>query len=45
MVRTFIIATTSAATLFSSAAFTQEPSQRAASTPDFSGIRHRGRVR
>jgi len=38
MVRTFIIVAISAATLFSSAAFTQEPSQGTASIPDFSGI-------
>jgi hypothetical protein len=40
MMRTLIIATTSvsAAILFSSAAFTQEPSQDTASIPDFSGI-------
>ena len=38
MVRTFIIATTSAATLFSSAAFTQEPNQGAALIPDLSGV-------
>jgi hypothetical protein len=38
MVRTFIIATISAATLFSSEARSQEPSQGAASIPDFSGI-------
>jgi hypothetical protein len=38
MVRTFIIATTSAATLFSSAAFTQDPSRGTASIPDFSGL-------
>jgi hypothetical protein len=38
MMRTFIIATTAAAALFSSSAFTQEPSQGAASIPDFSGI-------
>jgi hypothetical protein len=36
--RTLVIAATSAATLFSSAAFAQEPSQSRASTPDFSGI-------
>jgi hypothetical protein len=36
--RTVIIATTAAATLFSSAAFTQEPNQGTTSTPDFSGI-------
>ena len=36
--RTFIIVTTAAATLFSSAAFTQEPSQGTTSIPDFSGI-------
>jgi hypothetical protein len=36
--RTFIIATTAAATLFSSAAFTQEPSQGTTSVPDFSRV-------
>ena len=36
--RTFIIASTAAATLFASAAFTQEASQGIASIPDFSGI-------
>ena len=35
--RTFIWATAAAATLFPSAAFTQEPSQGATSIPDFSG--------
>ena len=35
--RTFILAITAAATL-SSAALTQEPSQRTASIPDFSGL-------
>jgi hypothetical protein len=38
MMRTFIIVTISAATLFSSEAFTQEPSQGTASIPDFSGV-------
>jgi hypothetical protein len=38
MMRTLIIATTSAAILFSSAAFTQESRQGTASIPDFSGI-------
>jgi hypothetical protein len=38
MVRTFIIATTAVATLFSSAAFTQGPGQGTASIPDFSGV-------
>src|SRR5260370_37823420 len=36
--RTFIIATTAAAAIFSSSAFTQERSQGTASIPDFSGI-------
>src|SRR3984885_13640438 len=36
--RTFIIATTAAVALFSSSAFTQPPSQGAASIPDFSGV-------
>ena len=36
--RPFIIATTAAATLFSSAAFTQEPSQGTTSVPDFSRV-------
>jgi hypothetical protein len=36
--RTFIIAATAVAALFSSAAFTQEPRQGTASIPDFSGI-------
>jgi hypothetical protein len=36
--RTFIIATTAAAALFSFAAFAQERSQSSASLPDFSGI-------
>src|SRR5258708_32566100 len=36
--RTFIIATTAAASLFSSSAFTQERSQGTASIPDFSGV-------
>ena len=35
--RTLIIVTTSAATLFSSAVFAQQPSQSTASIPDFSG--------
>ena len=38
MMRTFILATTTAATLFSATAFTQEPSQRTALIPDFSGL-------
>jgi hypothetical protein len=38
MVRTFIISTAAIATLFSSAALTQQPGQGAASIPDFSGI-------
>ena len=38
MVRTFIIATISVATLFSSAVFTQEPSKGRGLIPDFSGI-------
>jgi hypothetical protein len=36
--RTFLIATTSAAALFASSAFTQERSQGTESLPDFSGI-------
>jgi hypothetical protein len=36
--RTFIIATTAAAGLFASSAFTQERSQDTASIPDFSGV-------
>jgi hypothetical protein len=36
--RKIIISTTTAVTLFSSAAFTQQPSQGTASIPDFSGI-------
>jgi hypothetical protein len=36
--RTWIIATTAAAALFSSAALAQKPSQGTASIPDFSGI-------
>ena len=36
--RTFILATTAAATLFASVAFTQESRQGTASIPDFSGI-------
>src|SRR5260370_18437025 len=36
--RTFIIATTAAASLFSLSAFTQERSQGTASIPDFSGV-------
>jgi hypothetical protein len=36
--RTLIIVTTSAATLFSSAVFAQQPSQSTASIPDFSGF-------
>ena len=36
--RTFIIATIPAATLFSSLAFTQQASQGTGSIPDFSGI-------
>ena len=36
--RKFILATTSAATLFSSAALTQEPNQPTAAIPDFSGL-------
>ena len=36
--RAFIIASTAGATLFSSAALTQEPSQGRAPIPDFSGI-------
>ncbi len=38
MMRTFIIATTAAAGLFASSAFTQERSQGTASIPDFSGV-------
>jgi hypothetical protein len=38
MMRTFIIVTISAVTLFSSEAFTQDPSQGTASIPDFSGV-------
>ena len=38
MVRTFIIATIPAATLFSSVAFAQQPSQGTGFIPDFSGI-------
>jgi hypothetical protein len=38
MVRTFIVATISAATLFSSGAFTQQPNQGTVFIPDFSGI-------
>src|SRR6202790_4907416 len=38
MMRTFIIVTISAVTLFSSEAFTQDPSQGTASVPDFSGV-------
>jgi hypothetical protein len=38
MMRTLIIAATSAATLFSSAAFTQESRQGTASIPNFSGV-------
>jgi hypothetical protein len=38
MMRTLIIATTSAAILSSSAAFTQESRQDTASIPDFSGV-------
>ena len=38
MMRTFILATTSAATLFSSAALTQEPNQPTPAIPDFSGL-------
>jgi hypothetical protein len=37
-VRTFIITSTAAATLFASAAFTQDARRGIASTPDFSGI-------
>ena len=36
--RTWIIAATAAAALFSSAAFAQKPSHGTASTPDFSGV-------
>jgi hypothetical protein len=36
--RTFLVITTAAAAVISSAAFTQEPSQAPASIPDFSGI-------
>src|ERR1700693_361535 len=38
MMRRFIIAAASAATLFSLAAFAQEPSQGTTSIPDFSGV-------
>jgi hypothetical protein len=38
IMRTWIIATTAAAALFSSAAFAQKPSQDRASIPDFSGV-------
>ena len=36
--RTLVIATSAAAALFSSPAFTQQPSQATVSIPDFSGI-------
>src|ERR1700733_5505714 len=38
MMRTFIIVTISAVTLFSSESFTQEPNRGTASIPDFSGV-------